>query len=263
MFSSRRAEEEFCTFVEEDVDIHAVVTAEFPESITNRLLVKRLSGALKATFGFDLRKTLAATSVCSDEVCRQLEHDLTALVGTRIFAWGGLAGLPFGGRTAVQAMMGHVPKEGHLLIVFASHVGVDREGNVGKLSRPWMHGSSACCGSVDIAVREVHQKNHRMSRNGDFQQAAVGNVFKKLGSKISLSSAKKAVVLYKEIRKQVLTIVADEWRRVTEGGGQVAILGGVQINTPAPYHDSFLPMHFEIRNAEDRIDALHLLKNEV
>jgi hypothetical protein len=38
---------------------------------------------------------------------------------------GGLGGLPFVGKTGFKAYSSHVPKDGHIFILFAPHVGID------------------------------------------------------------------------------------------------------------------------------------------
>jgi len=46
-----------------------------------------------------------------------------------------LAGLPFTGKTGWGAFSAHVPVDGNIVIMFAPHVGIDRNGNVGKITR--------------------------------------------------------------------------------------------------------------------------------
>ena len=47
------------------------------------------------------------------------------------FNLGGLAGLPFTGKTGFGAFAAHVPKDGHIFIVYAPHVGISRDGAIG------------------------------------------------------------------------------------------------------------------------------------
>ena len=53
-----------------------------------------------------------------------------------MFPLGGLAGFPFTGKTGWGAFSSHCPEDGHIVIMFAPHVGVDCDGNVGKINRP-------------------------------------------------------------------------------------------------------------------------------
>ena len=100
----------------------------FPGAITNQVLVKKVSKALKPyDFG---RNSLVATSLCNDEVKRCLESEFAKVYGN-IFCMGGLAGFPFGGSTAFGNMASHLPPGESALIVFAPHVGIDSEGGIG------------------------------------------------------------------------------------------------------------------------------------
>ena len=48
---------------------------------------------------------------------------------------GGLAGIPFVGKVGFGAFYAHIPKDGNLLILFAPHVGIAPDGEIGKFQR--------------------------------------------------------------------------------------------------------------------------------
>ena len=52
-----------------------------------------------------------------------------------MFPLGGLAGIPFVGKTGWNAFTSHVPTDGNIVVLFAPHVGIDKNGNVGELNR--------------------------------------------------------------------------------------------------------------------------------
>ena len=95
-----------------------------------------------------------ATSLCSDEVNRPLEESLYGYFGPR-FVLGGLAGFPFGGITAFNAMLSHIPDNGSCLVVYGPHVGVSADGQMGKMNRRSKSQLSTCCGSAIAASRYV------------------------------------------------------------------------------------------------------------
>ena len=64
------------------------------------------------------------------------------------FALGGLAGLPFAGKSGFRAYLHHVPDEGKLLVMFAPHVGIDEEGRIGALQREGQSAISKACGAA-------------------------------------------------------------------------------------------------------------------
>jgi hypothetical protein len=65
-----------------------------------------------------------------------------------VFALGGIGGFPFAGKTGWGAFSSHVPKNGHISVLFAPHVGIDKDGNIGKVSRQGQENSSAACGAA-------------------------------------------------------------------------------------------------------------------
>lgn len=89
--------------------------------------------------GFTDDNTLYADSSCPDEINHDdPDEDLTSLFTRRwgeVFPLSGLAGMPFVGKTGWGAFSSHCPEDGNIVVLFAPHVGVDRDGNVGKIYR--------------------------------------------------------------------------------------------------------------------------------
>ena len=123
----------------------------FPQSKIFKLVSRCIENK-----GFKPEHLLVATSCCPDEINRDLDHELSNM--GRAFNMGGLAGFPFVGKTGFGAFMHHVPDGGHMLIVCASHVGIDAQGNVGKLNRVGMNLESTACGAA-IAAYKFCEKN--------------------------------------------------------------------------------------------------------
>lgn len=89
--------------------------------------------------GFTSRNTIFADSCCSDEV----NHDdpgenITSLFQKR---WGesgtlaGLSGFPFMGKTGWHAFSSRCPQDGNVVVLFAPHVGISKNGIVGEITR--------------------------------------------------------------------------------------------------------------------------------
>ena len=89
--------------------------------------------------GFTKHNTLFADSSCPDEINHDdSEQDLTLLFFKRwgeIFPLSGLAGIPFVGKSGWNAFATHVPTDGNIVVLFAPHVGIDKNGNIGELTR--------------------------------------------------------------------------------------------------------------------------------
>ena len=66
---------------------------------------------------------------------------------------GGLAGLPFTGKTGWGAFSSHVPKnDGNIVVLFAPHVGISEEGVVGSIHRDGLEEISHACGPAISAL---------------------------------------------------------------------------------------------------------------
>mmetsp|Transcript_28063 Transcript_28063/g.34648 ORF Transcript_28063/g.34648 Transcript_28063/m.34648 type:complete len:618 (+) Transcript_28063:101-1954(+) len=227
----------------------------FPGALTNNELVQMIDATL-AEAGYDREKTLVATSLCCDEVNRPLESDL-ASVYTSNFWMGGLAGFPFGGAVAFGAMAAHIPDDGSCLMVYGPHVGVDKAGKVGTVERRGRANGGSCCGSAVAATGYVADvlagKIEKAAIPDDAvaaQQAYVGDMLLPYAQRLEDADDKMVELpyaLYDAQTDMVEKIIAKSAGGVA-GDGQIAVLGGVQINTPEGYSDYYLPLSFELYN---------------
>jgi len=119
--------------------------------------------------GFTRHNSLFANSACPDEINHDdPEDDLTLLFFRR---WGEiiplscLAGLPFVGKSGCKTMFEHVPKHGNIIILFAPHVGIDNDGNVGTIKRNFQSAKTPACGAAIGSLRAL-QKDET---SGDFK----------------------------------------------------------------------------------------------
>lgn len=79
----------------------------FPGALSNEQLLSRVNKELFKK-GYTPENTLLATSLCCDELARQLEGDFVKVYGKN-FNLGGLSGFPFAGNTGFGAMSAHIP----------------------------------------------------------------------------------------------------------------------------------------------------------
>jgi len=235
------------------------IMSAYPKAITNADIVNRVTSALEK-YGYG-STTLMATSLCCDEVNRQLERDFNKVYGEH-FSMGGLAGFAFGGVTSFGAMAHHIPSGGDCLIVYGPHVGVDADGNIGKVNRRGRKASGTCCGSgvaaagyVD-AVRKGKRDAAAPATNAlDAQQTFVGNMLLPHGKRLEEAPdtmAELPLAMFDAQNALMQQIVAAGCGEVA-GDGKIALLGGIQINTPEGTPDYFLPLCFEIRDNKGRL----------
>ena len=193
---------------------------------------------------------MVATSLCCDEVNRTLERGLAGLYG-HYFALGGLAGVPFGGVTAFGAMAAHIPDGGSCLVVYGPHIGVDAQGNVGTVDRRGRAGGGSCCGSAAAAasyVKGVIQGGNKPlcapTEAFDAHHFFVGNLLLPYGERIHQAPIPMAELPYAlfDAQTELIQKIVAKGSGKEVGDGKIALLGGIQINTPAGMSDYFLPL---------------------
>ena len=115
-----------------NAEFDQLVQEHFPNALSNEELVTRVVTKL-SSMGYTGANTLLATSLCCDELARQLEDDLTGIYGNNFNLGGLVAGFPFAGNTGFGAMAAHIPDDGYCLIAYGPHVGLAADGTVGKV----------------------------------------------------------------------------------------------------------------------------------
>jgi len=241
----------------------AKIAMAFPGALTNDELIKRASDRL-APFGYG-KTTLVATSLCCDEVNRPLEIALSKKYDDP-FVMGGLAGFPFGGITSFGAMAHHIPDGGSCLLVYGPHVGIDSFGTIGTVNRRGRSKGGACCGSAAAALGTV-RKGSMIPKTGDAgsppvmdsldaQQTYVNAQLKPYGERLLMAEDQNIELPYAlyDAQKQMLDEIVAKGASAMEGNGYIAMLGGIQINTPENTSDYFLPLTFDLRNSQGKLE---------
>lgn len=239
----------------------------FSGAVTNNDLISKVARALKKyNYGKD---SLVATSLAPDEVNRGLEAAFGRLYGSgqdAEFNMGGLAAFPFGGATSFGAMASHIPDQGSALIVFGPHVGVDSQGRVGSVDRRGRSDCVECCASAIRAMEYVTsvQRNETRARPAglppdsplDAQQTYVQDMLLPYAARLEGVSDRKVELpfcLYDAQKKMMTDIVTTSTATSAAGSvmasnANIAVLGGIQINTPPGITDYYLPLSFEVYN---------------
>ena len=234
----------------------------FPGAVKNSELMKRVSERL-APYGYG-KTTMVATSFCCDEVNRPLEKAL-AKQYDEPFVMGGLAGFPFGGITSFGAMAHHIPDGGSCLVVYGPHVGVDSFGSIGTVNRRGRAKGGACCGSAAAALGNV-RKGAMVPKAGeaaapamieslDAQQQWVNSALLPYGERLLTAGDQNIELPYAlyDAQKKMMDGIVAKGAGAMEGNGYIATLGGIQINTPEETSDYFLPITFDLRNAQGKL----------
>lgn len=231
-------------------EFDALVKKSFPGAISNTDLVKKVVGVLEGK-GFANENTLLATSLCADELARVLEDEFVSVYGNN-FNLGGLSGFPFAGNTGFGAMAAHIPDDGFCLLIHGPHVGICKNGQIGKVERPGMANVDNCCGSAIAASNYLKgitdggaQITPKLQQFSDFQQGAVQELILPFGKRLSDASDRMHELPYALYDSQ--EILVEDIVETGSGGIKkgLALLGGIQINTGPDSDDYFHPLRFD------------------
>lgn len=245
--------------------VKAKIQAAYPGALPIHEFVTK-SKAVMAANGFDPANTLVATSLCCDEVNRELEAAIQDQFGFgTTFSMGGLAGTPFGGITSFGAFCSHIPDDGSAAVFYGPHVGVDSTGAVGKVDRRGRDGSGSCCGSAVAAAGYVASvangdaaKAAAPTAPTDAQQTFVGNMLLPHAKRLddaadAMEELPRALYDVQDAMMKRIIDAAGDKVGAASAKGQLALIGGIQINTPPSDPEYFLPLTFEIRDADGKL----------
>ncbi len=129
--------------------IDALPVGDFLDSVSERV----------DPLGFVPDQTLAAVSICRDELTQHLMVDVESRWGPS-FCLGGLGGLPSLGSTGWGACLSHVPERsgrGKLLVFGLPHVGLGPDGESGVSLRRQQDSPTPTCGALSSILSSWHQ----------------------------------------------------------------------------------------------------------
>jgi len=203
----------------------------FPNAIDADALTYRVK-ELVWDAGGRPNRTLLATSLCSDEVNAVAARLPQEFLGP--FTLGGLAGVPFAGRTGLGAFAAHVPEGGTAVIWYGPHVGIGADGQLGKVQRVRQPKETSCCGALFHALEKFEaDPAHRPHEDPlDGQQAALeGWLADDVAGVLAAESPAKALTewAWNLIDAQISGLL--EQGRPKFAGVTLVLIGGVVINT--------------------------------
>jgi hypothetical protein len=135
-----------------------VLEEHFPGAILEEVFLERLADSLHKR-GFTKDNSLAMTCVCRDELTLPFVKKCSDLWGN-IFNMSSLAGMVFCGKTGFLAATNHSPRSHgreRYIILVASHIAINEDGEIGKCSREGRPSESSACGALRAFLSEVDQ----------------------------------------------------------------------------------------------------------
>eukprot|EP00670_Eutreptiella_braarudii_P015895 CAMPEP_0174326462 /NCGR_PEP_ID=MMETSP0810-20121108/13920_1 /TAXON_ID=73025 ORGANISM="Eutreptiella gymnastica-like, Strain CCMP1594" /NCGR_SAMPLE_ID=MMETSP0810 /ASSEMBLY_ACC=CAM_ASM_000659 /LENGTH=559 /DNA_ID=CAMNT_0015440091 /DNA_START=34 /DNA_END=1713 /DNA_ORIENTATION=- len=228
------------------------VGMNFPGAMPDRQMLALLLRTLKKTIpDFSKDNTLLGTSFCPDEISNE-KGDLPNLLYEefgKCFHLGGLAGIPFTGKTGFKAFASHVPTNGHIVICYGPHVGISPDGEVGKFLRPGQSHLTTACGACVGALAAAESGKCQPCQPVDAKDAdedyQMNYIIQQIGTSAGLVNqhprGKMVGLAYESFR--VAQRRAEAMLDLScLNGGSVVLLGGIQINMSDPLPDFFLPL---------------------
>ncbi|MFC1648250.1 hypothetical protein ACFL1B_02205 [Nanoarchaeota archaeon] len=225
------------------------IDEHFPEAMKGNYLTLEVNDELRA-LGFTPENTVFANSTCADEINRFVTN-FGEYWGEN-FDLGGLAGLPFRGKSGFGAYSHHIPENGNLFILYAAHVGVSEKGEWGKVRRKGMKKDTTSCGALTGALGLL-EKDPAYQHPADPDDPEMPRVIEVVRG--SLPSIQKAEIPVIEATEEMYKAV-DGWMNRIIGFDahsdyqNIALLGGIQINTPPGDTDYFLVKNFSVLNRD-------------
>jgi hypothetical protein len=217
--------------------------AEKGDDYTSRTVKK-----LKDDHGFDIEKTILATSVCSDEIIRSATNFRDYVSLNTPFQLGGLAGFPFTGLTGFAAFASHVPDDGCAIFLYGPHIGISGSNELGRVIRTGQLLESTCCGALMGAVKSFEADgNTGPDPEFDYQQWKLTEQLasekeKILNSDNALIAATDA--MFGRISDRIKKLLEKSEHHFE--GNKVALMGGIIINTDFGEPDWFDEREFEV-----------------
>mmetsp|Transcript_17235 Transcript_17235/g.36361 ORF Transcript_17235/g.36361 Transcript_17235/m.36361 type:complete len:354 (+) Transcript_17235:42-1103(+) len=234
-------------------EVVAIIRHHFPGALGSSEILRRVRSVLD---GYGVENILLTQSVCPDEINH--EHgDITDLFienigGGKVFHLGGLAGVPFTGKTGFGAYSAHVAEGGHAFVLQAPHIGMSDELQLGKYSREGQSSAGSACGAAVGAMCHCAAGNPMPDLAGatdDYQMNfLIHEIGKRMGALqgIADENAKQA-----ELARQTSDIGRGMLNQIlsTNFGDESSMLfvfTGIQINMPFDFEDYFQPLSFEV-----------------
>jgi hypothetical protein len=209
------------------------IEKHFTVALKGEVLTEKVNEKLNE-YGFTPDNTLLGNSTCPDEINRFVTN-FGAYWGEN-FPLGGLAGIPFTGKTGFSAYSHHMPDDGNLFLLYASHVGINKKGEIGQILRRNMSHETTCCGSAIGAYNSLINGTVPDPSN-DYQQEYVIEAVRSKLTEIKNNEnplVRLSHVLYEAVHGEIKSIIPDSFSH------NIALLGGIQINTPIGEPDYFL-----------------------
>jgi hypothetical protein len=260
--------------IQQYLDISAKAKKYFPGSRSGSWILKQAVRVMKA-HGINNTNTLYSQSLCPDEINHEV-GDISQLFASylgEVFHLGGLAGIPFTGKSGFSSFSHHVPDGGNLFVLMAPHIGISATGALGKYSRGGQARDNAACGAAVDAYAHCCACKPMPDLSVDTADYQMCYIINEINKRKEIIQEKEALsprsgsgtdndAVQAELARQTYDIGKKMLDKVIStnfgnGKGLLCVLSGIQINMPRPFEDYFQPISFMIyRKDEEPVDIL-------
>lgn len=185
----------------------------YPNALTSIDTIDRLLDTIEKYLGLQPHQLMHADSMCCDDV-NAIQYPPRAYEMLGPFKMGGLNGYPFAGITGMNAFAHHVPENGAVVVFYAPHIGITKEGTIGEINRIGQTQNSACCGAAKGALGKL--LNDQIIEGNisslDFQMHTIEQIF--LHNKERITAAPNQLfeateVMYEAIDNRIEVLVKE------------------------------------------------------
>lgn len=202
----------------------------YPNAKTTEDTINSLLDVIENKLGLKPDQLMHADSMCCDDV-NAIQYPPRAYEMLGPFHMGGLNGFPFAGVTGMNAFAHHVPEDGAVVIFYAPHIGVTKEGVIGEIHRIGQSGNSSCCGAAQGALGKLlsGQIIQDDVSTLDYQMNTIEQIF--LRSEDRIKNAENRIfeateVMYEAIDDRIQTLIS----KTSYPCKHVIIVGAIFIN---------------------------------
>ncbi len=202
----------------------------YPNAKTTEDTINRLLDVIENRLGLKPNQLMHADSMCCDDV-NTIQYPPRAYEMLGPFKLGGLDGFPFAGVTGMNAFAHHVPEDGAVVVFYAPHIGITKDGTIGEIHRIGQSKNSGCCGAASAAVGKL-LKDEIVAGDVtdlDYQQNTIEQIFLKQADRIKAAPNKifeATEVMYEAIDKRIEELVT----KTNYPCKYVILIGAVFIN---------------------------------
>lgn len=191
----------------------ATVRKWYPNANTTVDTVNKLLDVIEARLGLKPDQIMHADSLCCDDV-NAIQYPPRAYEMLEPFKMGGLNGFPFAGLTGMNAFAHHVPEDGAVLVFYAPHIGITKEGVIGEIHRFGQHSHSVCCGTAKAALGKLLNDDITPDNitDMDYQMNTIEQIFLKQADRIKAAEipiVEATEVMYEAIDDRIEQLFAN------------------------------------------------------